>query len=74
MRGPLGTFDQNVETSTTTTKHDLVTYYLTMKELMSRVRGNTIGIVGLTRKHKGKYSRRNLSLLHFYSFSNENAK
>jgi hypothetical protein len=68
-------FIKNVETSNTTTRLDLLTYYLTIKEVISRVSGNTtICIVDLTIKHKGKYSRRKLSLLHFYNFSDENAK
>jgi hypothetical protein len=52
----------------TTTRLDLLTYCSTMKEVISRVRSYTIGIVGLTRKQKGKYSRRNLSFLQFYNF------
>jgi len=68
-------FIKNVETSNTTTRLDLLTYYLIMKEVISRVSGNTtICIVDLTRKHKGKYSRRNLSFLHFHNFFDENAK
>jgi hypothetical protein len=65
---------KNVETSNPTTRLDLLTYYLTMKDVINRVGGITICIVDLTRKYKGKYSRGNLGFLHFYNFSTENAK
>jgi hypothetical protein len=32
-------------------------YSLTLKEVINHTRGNTIGILGLTTKRKGEYSR-----------------
>jgi hypothetical protein len=64
-----GRLVKNVETSNTTTRLDLLTYYLAMKEVICRVSNNTtICIVDLTRKHKGKYSRETSAFYIFITF------